>query len=83
MKIIAKILSEIRLYTLLTGVMFFTGAGMISAGELSSSPQWQVVGQGGGGVVSDVVVHPTDPDIVWVETDLTGIFKSTDGGKTF
>ncbi len=83
MKIIAKILSEVRLYILLTGVMFFTGAGMISAGEFSSSPQWQVVGQGGGGVVSDVVVHPTDPDIVWVETDLTGIFKSTDGGKTF
>ena len=44
---------------------------------------WQRVGPGGGGNIVDVICHPTDPDIVWVETDLTGIFKSTDGGKNF
>ena len=44
---------------------------------------WQAIGQGGGGALVDVITHPTNPDIVWVETDLTGIFKSTDGGVTF
>jgi len=44
---------------------------------------WQAVGQGGGGALVDVITHPSNPDIVWVETDLTGIFKSTDGGVTF
>jgi photosystem II stability/assembly factor-like uncharacterized protein len=44
---------------------------------------WTVIGQGGGGVLVDVVSHPTDSNIVWVLTDLTGIFKSTDGGATY
>ena len=45
--------------------------------------KWQPVGQGGGGAIVDVVTHPTDSNIVWVLTDLTGIFKSTDGGNTY
>ncbi len=63
--------------------LLLAGWGILGAGERSSLPRWQVVGQGGGGVITDVVVHPANPDIVWVETDLTGIFKSTDGGKSF
>jgi len=51
--------------------------------DIYAQANWKVVGQGGGGVIVDVVVHPSDPDIVWIETDLTGIFKSRDGGKTF
>jgi len=47
------------------------------------SVTWQATGQGGGGALVDIITHPTNADIVWVETDLTGIFKSTDGGVTF
>jgi photosystem II stability/assembly factor-like uncharacterized protein len=44
---------------------------------------WVTVGQGGGGAIVDVVCHPADSNIVWVLTDLTGIFKSSDDGKTY
>lgn len=44
---------------------------------------WETIGQGGGGNIVDVVCHPEDPNIVWVVTDLTGIFRSTDGGVTY
>ena len=44
---------------------------------------WGAVGQGGGGNIVDVICHPTDPNIVWVVTDLTGIFRSMDGGVTY
>jgi photosystem II stability/assembly factor-like uncharacterized protein len=50
---------------------------------IKEEAQWLAVGQGGGGALVDVVTHPTDSNIVWVVTDLTGIFKSTDSGVTF
>ncbi|MCF6269880.1 MAG: hypothetical protein L3J41_09225 [Melioribacteraceae bacterium] len=53
------------------------------AANIFAQPDWEVIGVGGGGTITDVVTHPTDPNIVWVETDLTGIFRSTDGGKTY
>ncbi len=49
----------------------------------NSKPNWKTIGQGGGGNIVDVVCHPTDSNIVWVVTDLTGIFKSKDGGITY
>jgi photosystem II stability/assembly factor-like uncharacterized protein len=67
----------------------------LSLGEVSCSSEtgiendanieakWQALGQGGGGALVDVVSHPIDSNIVWVLTDLTGIFKSTDGGVTY
>ncbi len=50
---------------------------------ISGYTDWNRLGPGGGGFIIDVISHPTNPNIVWVETDLTGIFKSTDGGKNF
>lgn len=50
---------------------------------ISGYTDWRRIGPGGGGVIVDVICHPTNPNIVWVETDLTGIFKSTDGGENF
>jgi photosystem II stability/assembly factor-like uncharacterized protein len=44
---------------------------------------WTTLGQGGGGNIVDVVCHPTDPDILWVVTDLTGLFRSMNGGETW
>ncbi len=49
----------------------------------SFDTNWVTLGQGGGGAMVEIVCHPTDSNIVWVVTDLTGIFKSVDGGITF
>jgi photosystem II stability/assembly factor-like uncharacterized protein len=58
--------------------------GLVAAESASSADtDWKIIGQGGGGNIVDVVCHPTDPDVLWVVTDLTGIFKSTDGGETW
>ncbi|MGH9891353.1 MAG: NEW3 domain-containing protein, partial [bacterium] len=44
---------------------------------------WKSMDPGGGGGMVDVLVHPSDPSIVWAVSDLSGIFKSTDGGVTW
>lgn len=45
-----------------------------------SSDVWSLVTAGGGGGTVDVLIHPTDRFICWAVTDLSGIFKSLDGG---
>lgn len=54
-----------------------------AATESYIKSNWVRVGQGGGGNIVDVVCHPTNPDILWIVTDLTGIFRSVDGGETW
>ncbi|MGH8478341.1 MAG: LamG-like jellyroll fold domain-containing protein [Gammaproteobacteria bacterium] len=44
---------------------------------------WKSMDPGGGGGIVDLLVHPSDPSIVWAVSDLSGIFKSTDGGVTW
>lgn len=51
--------------------------------EPSLAGRWSPFDPGGGGGVTDVVVHPSNPDIVWAVCDLSGIFKSVNGGVTF
>lgn len=63
--------------------ILFAVSLMASTGTAAGSPDWRAVGHGGGGNIVDVVTHPTDPEIVWAVTDLTGLFKSGDGGVTF
>ena len=41
------------------------------------------IGPGGGGVHTDVAVHPSDSDIIFVGTDVAGIFRSLDRGVSF
>ena len=60
----------------------FFGWNILLAQSIEA-PHWKRLGPGGGGVIVDVISHPTDSNIVWVETDLTGIFKSEDGGVTY
>ena len=36
---------------------------------------------GGGGYVTGMLQHPENPNIVYIRTDVAGIFKSVDGGK--
>lgn len=51
--------------------------------SLPAFSEWEPVGHGSGGNICDVVTHPTNPDVVWVVTDLTGLFRSMDGGLTY
>jgi photosystem II stability/assembly factor-like uncharacterized protein len=52
---------------------------------------WQFIGLKDAGQIGAVVVHPTNPDIVWLAAlgspygpnETRGIFKTTDGGKTW
>ncbi len=63
--------------------LLFISFILIFTTNIFAQDNWETIGQGGGGNIVDVVTHPTDPNIVWVVTDLTGIFKSIDGGITF
>ena len=52
---------------------------------------WQFMGLRDTGQIGSVVIHPTNPDIVWIAAlgspfgpnDERGIFKTTDGGRTW
>ncbi|MGQ0591844.1 MAG: NEW3 domain-containing protein, partial [Gammaproteobacteria bacterium] len=53
------------------------------AADVEAAEVWKGMDPGGGGGVVDVLVHPSDPSIVWAVSDLSGIFKSADGGVTW
>jgi photosystem II stability/assembly factor-like uncharacterized protein len=52
---------------------------------------WKLVGLREAGQIGSVVIHPTNPDVVWVAalgspygpTDMRGVYKTVDGGKTW
>ena len=52
---------------------------------------WQFMGLKDAGQIGSVIIHPTNPDLVWLAAlgspfgpnDERGIFKTTDGGKTW
>ena len=52
---------------------------------------WQFMGLKDAGQIGSVIIHPTNPDVVWLAAlgspfgpnDERGIFKTTDGGKTW
>ncbi|HEX7572089.1 MAG TPA: hypothetical protein VF514_03280, partial [Bacteroidota bacterium] len=43
--------------------------------------QWTSSGYGGGGYVTGIIQHPANPDILYIRTDVAGVFMSVDGGK--
>ncbi len=59
---------------------FLTSCSKQQFNKSSEFATWKSIGQGAGGILVDFVCHPTNPNIVWVVSDLTGIFKSIDGG---
>ena len=71
------------------GVMTSYGDGIYKSTDAGKS--WKKMGLEKTRHISDVVVHPSDPDILWVAAQGTvhgpgsdrGIFKSTDGGTTW
>ncbi len=42
---------------------------------------WQQSYLGGGGYITGLVQHPSDPDVIFARCDVAGLFKSVDAGK--
>ena len=65
------------------------GRGLYKSADAGRT--WTLVGLRDAGQIGSVVVHPTNPDVVWVAalgspygpTDERGVYKTTDGGKTW
>lgn len=66
-----------------------TGRGVYKSTD--GGQTWKFIGLYNAGQIGAVRIHPTNPDIVWVaaggdifkSNDERGIFKTTDGGKTW
>jgi photosystem II stability/assembly factor-like uncharacterized protein len=67
----------------------YTGVGVYKS--IDNAKTFQHMGLIDTGTVGRIVIHPTDPNIVyvasagqeWVENEMRGVFKTTDGGKTW
>ena len=72
--------SHLRIRMLL-GIALLT---VLSGGSAAAAlPALTPAGYGGGGRFTAVAVHPGNPDIVLIGSDVAGVFKSTDGGRHF
>jgi photosystem II stability/assembly factor-like uncharacterized protein len=54
-----------------------------ASGAESRKVSWHPVGYGGGGRFTVVAVDPSNPQIIYVGSDVAGIFRSRDGGNQF
>ncbi len=63
--------------------VFFIGSLLYGQSVLQDDITWENVGPGGGGAMTQIAIDPQNENIVYVGTDLAGIFKSTDGGQSF
>lgn len=67
----------------------YTGVGVYKSTDNAKS--FQHMGLIDTGTIGRIVIHPTNPDILyvasagqeWVENEMRGVFKTTDGGKTW
>ena len=67
----------------------YTGVGVYKSTD--NAKTFQHMGLTDTGTIGRIVIHPTDPNIVyvasagqeWVENEMRGVFKTTDGGKTW
>jgi len=67
----------------------YTGVGVYKSTD--NAKTFQHMGLTDTGTIGRIVIHPTDPNIVyvasagqeWMENEMRGVFKTTDGGKTW
>jgi len=67
----------------------YAGAGTYKSADAGKT--WQHMGLTDTLTIGRIVIHPTDPNIVyvasagheWTENEMRGVYKTTDGGKTW
>src|SRR6516225_4083602 len=67
----------------------YSGVGVYKS--TVNAQTWQHMGLTDTGTIGRIVVHPADPDVVyvasagheWTENETRGVFKTTDGGKSW
>jgi photosystem II stability/assembly factor-like uncharacterized protein len=67
----------------------YTGVGVYRS--IDNAKTFQHMGLTDTGTIGRIVIHPTDPNIVyvasagqeWTENEMRGVFKTTDGGRTW
>jgi photosystem II stability/assembly factor-like uncharacterized protein len=67
----------------------YTGVGVYKSTD--NAKTFQHMGLTDTGTIGRIVIHPTDPNIVyvasagqeWVENEMRGVFKTTDGGRSW
>lgn len=57
--------------------------GMLLSGSVSAQYPWQNMGPGGGGELSCVTNHPTNPNIMYLGSVAGVVFRSNDGGQSW
>ena len=63
---------------------FLVIAALLICGHSAfAQASWQHIGVGGGGYFSNVKIDPNQPDTMYVGSDVTGLFRSFDGGDTW
>lgn len=64
---------------------FENSFGMVRSKEGGASGTWEVINNGLGGKlnVTDIVVHPTDENQVYITLRAGGVYKSSDGGDNW
>jgi len=68
-----------------------SGVGTGVYRSLDGGKTWTHVGLGGTVAISEIILHPTDPNVAyvaalgntWAESEERGVFKTTDGGRTW
>ena len=68
-------------YLLLASATLATFAGPYAAE--TPRTHWEWAGWGGGGYFWSVAADPTNPDIFYLGGDVLGVYKSTDGGRSW
>ncbi len=66
-----------------------SGTGIYKSADAGKT--WQHMGLTDSGTIGRILVHPTNPDVVyvaasgheWTSNEMRGVFKTTDGGKTW
>ena len=72
--------------TILCMITIFLTLPSLRAGNPSNSGvkyRWTSSEFGGGGYVTGILQHPTNSAILYIRTDVAGVFKSVDGGKSW
>ena len=71
-----------RVVAAILGCCLVLAGPATTAGE-AAGPEWVAVGPDGGGGWWEILVSPSDPDVIYAGSELSGLFRSTDAGRSW